>query len=101
MKRSKEQILKEIKTIEQQLTALTLELEDTINEGSSRDTKPFKEPTIRDFQVGDKVKVLTKGVVPFDTRNTYTVVGLTKKRVEVKIDCGTITRAPRSLRKVD
>ena len=100
-KRSKEEIIQQIKILEEQLATLTLELEETLGENEDYKKKtPKGEPTVDDFQVGDKVKVLTKGVVSFDSSKTYTVIGETRKRVEIKIDCGTIIRAPTSLRKI-
>ena len=97
MKQSKEEIIQQIKTLEEQLAMLMLDLEETINENKGYKNRSKRKPTIDNFQVGDKVKVLTKGVVSFDSSRTYTVVGITCKQVEIKIDCGTITRVPTSL----
>lgn len=100
MKKDKNDVLKDIKDLEAKLALLTIELEDIINkdQDGNRETA---EPKASDVRVGHKVKILTTGAIPFDLLKSYTAVKVTPKRVKVKVECGTLTRAPPSLKKID
>ena len=102
MRWSKKIILEEIKELEAQLASLTIELERRIEEDTERPVPPkAKSPLASDFQHGDGVKVLKPGKIPFDINKVYNVVSSTKERVEVQVDTGIITRAPKNLKKIE
>lgn len=94
--------MNEIKDIEVKLAALTIKLERKIVK-EKRFKIPTKEPSSNYFKKGDRVKILTKGMLCFDPKNNiYTEVSTTIPiLVMVRVERETLSRAPEKLRKVN